>query len=171
MNISRSISKKSEACCTFDNIYLNSNPLSSISLSPSQCNLEPSIGAISPWDEFWIKAKEAQIVDEHGHIRKEIIQKYPMEKLSVEEVQAIITILKTPINGRLDIAFTLLDYFLYLIDESSKQFNITITSINLIGGILPYVLKSYYIRNLNYIYKKQCEDLKSNSNRTWSMVL
>nr|MBA3604271.1 hypothetical protein [Parachlamydiaceae bacterium] len=126
---------------------------------PSPCTQTPGIGASSPWEEFWDKAKEAQIVDDNGCIRDEIIQNYPMGELSPEEIQAIIKILNESITGKNDITFTLLDYFSYLIEESPKQFQITLTSINLIGGILPSVLKSYYIRNLNDLYKKQCQAL------------
>ncbi|MBA3602954.1 MAG: hypothetical protein H0W50_04795 [Parachlamydiaceae bacterium] len=157
MNIQSSIFDNAEACSVLKNaIYLRhpSNELNS-PLHPPSTQLK-TIGAISPWEVFWDKAKEAQIVDDNGCIREEIIRNYPMGELSSEEIQAVIKILKEPIHGKNDITFTLLDYFSYLIEEAPKHFQITLTSINLIGGILPSALKSYYIRNLNELYKKQC---------------
>ena len=115
-----------------------------------------SIGSTSPWEDFWIRAKEAHMVDQNGDPTEEILKLYSMPELNANEVQAIIDLVEEIRQGKLkSINFTLLHYFLNLIEEAAKR-GLTITSINLIGGKLPSLLKDYYIRNLNYIYKQQC---------------
>ncbi len=161
MNFNHSISNsKNTISRNFaDDLSIKNNSSNSDLLSLPSSNQQISFDPITPWDVFWTKAKEAQLVDSEGRIIKCTFDKYPFMELNNEEIQGIIDILEKPMLGKFGINYTLLEYFQYLLSSSTKELKLPINSINLVGGILPSLIKKYYIRTLDNVYKKQCEVL------------
>ncbi|MBA3284955.1 MAG: hypothetical protein H0U27_07830, partial [Nitrosopumilus sp.] len=158
MNSEHLISKKEiiyYPCHDFS-LKLNSNSHITNSRFFSPSNQSITFDPITPWDVFWAKAKKAQLVDSYCNIIQSTFENYPIDELNDAEIQNIIDILEKPMKGKFEINYTLKEYFQYLIAMSIEKLNISINSIYLVGGILPSLLKNYYIRNINHVYKEQC---------------
>lgn len=103
------------------------------------------------WSIFRSKLKNAGIIDDNGKVTDDVIKNYPLPSLLHDEIQKVVDFLTMPIQANLNITFTLVEFFDYLLVNAS------LTSVNILGRDLLSLLVSYSIRVLNGLYDREEE--------------